>query len=344
MQSAKSATSVDGPSPAQVLLELTSAYWISQAIYVAAKLGIADLLMNSAKDCDELARATNAHAPSLGRVMRTLASVGIFTEVDGGRFALTPLAEPLQASSTDSIRGWAIMLGEESYRAWGEFLYTVKTGKPAFDQVYAMKRFEYLDRHPDVADVFNTAMAGLFRRVHTAVVKAYSFAGCSRIVDIGGGNGFLISLILRANPDLTATLFEIPTVVEDAKNHIEAAGLTSRCETMAGDFFASVPEGADAYLLAHVMQSFDDDRNVVILRNCRRAMPPRGKLLLVEPVISPGNAPSFAKLLDLHMLVVTGGRQRTEIEYRTLLGLADLRLTKIIATESGESIIEAAPV
>ena len=341
MQTGKSVKSVDELSPARVLIELTSAYWVSQAIYVVAKLGIADLLKYGAKGCDELARATNTHAQSLARVMRTLASVGVFTEVDIGRFGLTPLAEPLQASATDSIRGWAIMLGEESYRAWGELLYTVKTGKPGFDQVYNMRRFEYLDQHPDAADVFNTAMTGLFRSVHTAVAKAYSFAGCSKIVDIGGGNGFLISLILRGNPHLTGTLFEIPTVIQDAKKHIEAAGLTARCETVAGDFFVSVPEGGDAYVLAHVMQSFDDDRNVVILRNCRRAMPQHGKLLLVEPVISPGNAPSFAKLLDLHMLVVTGGRQRTEIEYRTLLGLANLRLTKVIATESGESIIEA---
>jgi hypothetical protein len=273
--------------------------------------------------------------------MRTLASIGVFTEVDTGRFGLTPLAEPLRSGAADSMRAWVIMLGEESYTAWGELLYAVKTGKPAFDQVYKMRRFEYLERHLDAADLFNTAMTGLFRSVHAAVAKAYSFAGCSRIVDIGGENGFLISLILRANPHLTGTLLDIPTVIQDAKKHIEAAGLTARCETVAGDFFVSVPEGGDAYLLAHVMQSFNDDQSVVILRNCRRAMPQDGKLLLVEPVISPGDAPSFAKLLDLHMLVVTGGRQRTESEYRTLLGLADFRLTKVIEAESGESIVEA---
>lgn len=341
MQTGKSEKSVNEPPPTQILLELTSGYWISQAIYVIAKLGIADLLNDGPKSCEELAQITNTHAQSLVRVMRTLASIGVFTEVDIGRFALTPLAEPLQASVTDSMRAWAIMLGEESYRAWSELLYTVKTGKPAFDLVYRMRRFEYLEQHPDAADVFNTAMTGLYRRVHTAVVKAYSFAGFSKVVDIGGGNGLLISLILMANPHLTGTLFEIPTVIEDAKKYIEAAGLAARCEMVAGDFFVSVPEGGDAYLLAHVMQSFDDDRSVAILRNCRRTMPQHGKLLLIEPVISRGNAPSFAKLLDLHMLVVTGGRQRTEVEYRTLLGLAELRLTNMIATESGESVIEA---
>jgi hypothetical protein len=198
-----------------------------------------------------------------------------------------------------------------------------------------------LDRHPDAAEVFNAAMTGLYRRVHSAVVKAYPFGGFSRIVDVGGGNGLLISLILEANPHLTGTLFEISAVIEDAKKSIEAAGLAARCETVPGDFFVSVPDGGDVYLLAHVMQSFDDDRSVVILRNCRRAMPQHGKLLLVEPVISRGDAPSFAKLLDLHMLVVTGGRQRTEVEYGTLLGLAGLRVTNVVATESGESVIEA---
>jgi SAM-dependent methyltransferase len=232
------------------------------------------------------------------------------------------------------------MLGEESYRAWGELLYSVKTGKPAFDHVYKMRRFEYLGQHPEAADVFNTAMTALFGHVHAAVVKAYPFSGFTKVVDVGGGNGFLMTLILKANPQATGVLFEAPAVIQDAKKNIEAAGLAGRCETVAGDFLESIPEGGDAYLLAHVIQSFDDDRSVTILRNCHRAMEKDGKLLLVEPVISPGNAPSFAKRLDLHMLVVTGGRQRTEAEYRTLLGSAGFRLTNVILTESGESVIE----
>ena len=331
---------VNERSPAQTLLQLTSGYWVSQAIYVVAKLGIADLLKDGAKTCADLAKVTGTDAQSLSRVMRALASVGVCTEMDGGRFGLTPLAGPLQTGVPDSMRAWAIMLGEESYRAWGELLYSVKTGEPAFDHVYHMRRFEYLGQHPDAADVFNTAMTALFGRVHAAVVKAYPFSGFTKVVDVGGGNGFLLTLILKANPHVTGVLFETPTVIQDARRYIEAAGLTARCDTVAGDFFVAIPEGGDAHLLAHVIQSFDDDRSVTILRHCRRAMAPHGKLLLVEPVISPGNAPSFAKLLDLHMLVVTGGRQRTEAEYRTLLGSAGLRLTNVIPTESGESIIE----
>ena len=327
-------------SPAQNLLQLTSGYWVSQAIYVVAKLGIADLLKDGSKSCEELAKATGTHTQSLSRVMRALASVGVFIEIDAGRFGLTPLAGPLQTGVHDSMRAWAIMLGEESYRAWGELLYSVKTGEPAFDHVYEMRRFEYLGQHPEAADVFNTAMTALFGRVHAAVVKAYPFSGFTKVVDVGGGNGFLITLILKANPQVTGVLFETPAVIQDAKNHIEAAGLAARCDTVAGDFFESIPGGGDAHLLGHVIQSFDDDRSVTILRNCRRAMAKQGKLLLVEPVIAPGNVPSFAKLLDLHMLVVTGGRQRTEAEYRTLLGAAGLLLTNVLLTESEESVIE----
>jgi O-methyltransferase domain/Dimerisation domain len=333
----------DTSPPGHALLQLTFGYWVSQAIYVVAKLGVADLLREGPKSGEELAMATGTHAPSLSRVMRALASIGVFAEVEGGRFRLTPLAEGLRTGVPDSVRALAIMLGEESYRAWSELLYSVKTGQPAFDRVYGVRRFEYFGEHPDAAEVFNEAMTALFGRVHTAVVKAYDFSGFDTIVDVGGGNGSLIILLLRANPRATGVLFETPAVVEDARRRIEAAGLAARCATVAGDIFESVPEGADAYVLAHVIQSFDDDRSVAILRTCHRAMAGRPKLLLVEPVISPGNEASFAKLLDLQMLVVTGGRQRTEAEYRALLGSAGFRPTGVIPTESGESVVEAVP-
>jgi SAM-dependent methyltransferase len=328
-------------SAALALLRLTSGYWISRAIYVVAKLGIADLLHDGPKSCEDLASATGTHAQALFRVMRALASVGVFTEIDGERFRLTLLAGVLGSGVPGSMRAWAIMLGEESYRAWGELLFSVRTGDPAFDQVYNMRRFEYLGQHPEAAEVFNDAMTALNGRVHASVVKAYPFSGFGKVVDVGGGNGFLLSLILKANPRLTGMLFETPAVIQDAKKHIEAAGLALRCEIEAGDFFESIPEGGDAHILSHVISSFDDDRSQRILRNCCRAMATRGKLLLVEPWISPGNEPSCAKLLDLHMLVVTGGRLRTEAEYRTLFASAGLRLTNVIAAESGESVIEA---
>jgi hypothetical protein len=197
-----------------------------------------------------------------------------------------------------------------------------------------------LGQHPEAAEVFNQAMAALFGWGHAAVVRAYDFSGLTRIVDVGGGNGWLLTLILKANPRMTGVLFETPAVIHDAQQHIEATGLAGRCDTVAGDFFKSVPENGNAYILAHVIQSFDDDRSVTILRNCRRAMAQHGELLLVEPLIAPGNEPSFGKLLDLQMLVVTGGRQRTETEYRTLLASAGVRLTRVIPTEAGEAVIE----
>jgi hypothetical protein len=322
---------------------MTSGYWISQMIYVAAKLGIADLLVDGPRTCEELTQATGAHAGSLYRLMRALASVGVFSEGDGGRFALTPLAALLRNGDPGSMRALAIMLGEESYRAWGDLLYSVKTGAPAFDRVFAMRRFEYLARHTDAASVFNEAMTGFFERVHTAVVKAHDFSRAGTVVDVGGGNGLLLALILKANPGVTGILFETPAVIPDARKHIEAAGLAGRCRVVPGDFFESIPEGGDTHVLAHVMQSFDDDRCRTILDNCRQALPRSGTLLLVEPVIAPGNEPSPAKLLDLQMLVVTGGRQRTRAEYAVLLESAGFRVARVVATDSGESVIEARP-
>ena len=327
----------------QTLLQLISGYWVSQSIYVAAKLGIADALRDGPRTCEELGTAVGAHARSLYRVMRALASVGVFAATDGGRFALTPLAELLRTGEPSSMRALAIMLGEESYRAWGDLLYSVQTGQPAFDRIFNIRRFEYLAQHPEAADVFNEAMTGLFGRVHASVVKAYDFSRAAKVIDVGGGNGLLLTLILKANPRTSGILFETPAVVQEGRRHIEAAGLARRCEAMPGDFFESVPEGGDTHVLAHVLQSFDDDRCVKILGNCRRALARNGTLLLVEPVIGPGNEPSPSKLLDLQMLVVTGGRQRTRAEYGALLESGGFRLARVVATDSGESVIEAQP-
>jgi SAM-dependent methyltransferase len=334
---------VNDKPPTQVLLQLASGYWISQAIYIAAKLGIADLLRDGPRTCEDLAQVTGTQARALYRVMRALASVGVFSEVSEGRFALTPLAELLRTGEPSSMRALAIMLGEESYRAWGELLYSVKTGEPAFDRVFRMRRFEYLSEHPEAAQVFNEAMTGLFGRVHASVVKAYDFSRAGKVVDVGGGNGLLLMLILKANPRTIGMLFETPAVVRDSRKHIEAAGLAHRCEVVAGDFFESIPDGCDTHVLAHVMQSFDDDSCSKILRNCRRSLVRNGGLLLVEPIVPAGNEPSPAKLLDLQMLVVTGGRQRTRAEYGAILEAAGFRLVRVIPTDSGESVIEAKP-
>ena len=329
-------------SRAPTLLSLIMGGWVSRAIYVVAKLGIADLLKPGAKTCADLAKATGVDPRSLFRVMRALASVGIFAEGGEGRFELTPLAEGLQTDAPNSMRALAIMLGEESYHVWGELPQSVVSGEPAFERVYGMRRFEYLGAHPKAAEVFDQAMTSLNRRVHASVVSTYPFSEMTTIIDVGGGNGSLLSLILQANPKARGVLLETPVVIESAKRHVESLGFAERCEFVAGDFFRSVPEGGDVYILLHVIESFDDDRCSTILNNCRRVMAKHAKMLIVEPIISRRNEPSAAKLLDLHMLVVTGGRLRTEGEYQALLTRARLRLTIVTPTDSGESVIEAA--
>jgi SAM-dependent methyltransferase len=210
------------------------------------------------------------------------------------------------------------MSGEEQYRAWGDVLHSVKTGEAAFTRVYNSEYSQYLAQHPEAAAIVSEAMAEFTTQVSTAVVAAYDFSQFSKLVDVGGGNGVLIISILKANPKLSGVLFDLPYVVEDAQKHIEAARLTGRCEVVAGDFFESVPSGGDAYILKSVIHDWDDDRALKILQNCHRAMAENGKLLLVEWVIPPGNEPFRGKLLDLHMLVVASGCERTEAEYRAL--------------------------
>lgn len=321
--------------PPQALLQMLTSYRVSQSIYVAAKLRIADLLNDGPRSSDELAKSSGSDSRALYRLLRMLASVGIFAEVDQGCFTLTPLAALLQTGAPGSLRAYAIMNGEDWFwRPWGELLYSVKTGKTAFDHVCGMGIFKYLAQHPEAAEIFNEAMTG-FTLTSTAVVAAYDFSGINTLIDVGGGQGALLAAILKANPQLRGVLFDLPSVIEGAKSLIEAEGVAERCELVAGDFFESVPGGAVAYILKFVIHDWDDDRAVTILKNCHRAVVEDGKLLVVEMVIPPGNEPFYGKLADLNMLVLSGGgRERTEAEYRALFATAGFKLTKIIPTQS----------
>ncbi len=328
------------PPPVR-LVQMMTGYWISQSIYVAAKLGIADHLMDGPRTSEELAAACQAHAPSLYRLLRGLASVGVFTEVDAGRFALTPTAEWLRTDHPDSMRALAIMYGEEQYQAWGGLLASIQTGAPAFDRRFGASYFHYLAEHPEPAATFNAAMTGWSAQVARAVVEAYDFSACATVVDVGGGHGTLLAAILTANPHLRGILVDLPHVAASATAFLGAAGVADRCQIIAGDFFEALPSGGDAYILAQILHDWDDERSFTILQNCRSAMAPAGRILIVELVIPPGNEPSLGKLLDLHMLVLLTGRERTEVEYRDLLAAAGFRLTRIIPTSSGASIVEA---
>jgi hypothetical protein len=331
---------MEGLPPQALMNRMLTGYWISQALYVAAKLGIADLLVDGPRSADDLAAATNTHAPSLYRLLRATASVGVFAEEAERRFALTPLAECLRSDVPGSQRGLAIMNGEEHYRAWGELLYSVRTGKPAFDHLYGMPCFDYLSRNPEPAAVFDEAMVGVHGRETAAMLDAYDFTGIGTLADIGGGNGSLLTSVLQKYPAMRGLLFDLEGVTARATERVRAAGLADRCEIKSGSFFESVPAGADAYLMRHIIHDWDDERASLILRNIHQAMGPESRLLLVEMIIPPGNEPSFGKLLDLTMLVLPGGKERTEEEYRRLYADCGFELTRIVPTDSEISVIE----
>lgn len=313
-------------------------YRLTQALYVVASLGVADLLGDGPKTADELAAATGANGDALYRVLRALASVGVFAETTERRFMLTPMAALLRQDHLVSLRGMILYAGDEPYRAWGALLPGVMTGDNPFAQVFGAQHFEYLAEHPASNEAFNQAMSASSRQAALAIVAAFDFSAAGRVVDIAGGQGVLIAAILHANPALHGVLFDQPHVVANALPLLEAAGVADRCELASGDFFAAVPPG-DTYTLRHILHDWDDERCVAILRSCAQALAPRGRILVIESIVEPGNDPSPAKFLDLMMFVMNGGRERTEEEYRRLFAVANLTLTRIIPA-GAESLIE----
>jgi hypothetical protein len=323
--------------------QLIAGYWHSQCVYVAAKLGIADLLKDGPVSSDDLAKKTKTHPPALYRLLRGLASLGVFAEEGERRFALTPAAALLRDDIPGSQRAMAIMMGEEHYKSWGELVSSVQTGKPAFEKIFGKPVFEFLSERPEQAAIFDRAMVGVHGRETSAVLDAYDFSAFSSIADIGGGNGSTLSGILERHPALHGTLFDLPGVIGRARQNVEKAGMSDRLHLVAGDFFESIPSGADAYFLRHIIHDWDDEKALRILENVRRAMGEEGRVLVVESVIPPGNDPCFGKLLDLTMLVIPGGQERTEDEYRTLFGKAGFRLSRIVPTQAEVSVIEGVP-
>lgn len=342
MQLQQQKTESQGPPPQMAMLQMTSGYWISQSIYAAAKLGIPDLLKDGPKSCEELASSTGTNARSLYRLMRALAQVGIFAEKEEGYFTLTRLSACIQSDVPGSVRAMAITLGEEHYKAWGNILHSMRTGTSAFEHEYGMPVFQYYAQNPESGKIFNEAMTSGSAAEKDEVIKSYDFSQFGKLVDIGGGQGSFIAAILNANPTLQGVLFDLPSVVESAPDEIKAEGVTDRCEIVGGSFYESVPSGADAYILKHVLHDWNDETSLTILKNCHRAMKENGKLLVVEQVVPPGNEPALAKFLDVNMMMLfTGGCERTEAEYRTLFEAAGFQLTKIVPTQTPVSVIEA---
>ena len=324
-------------SPHSALYGMVTGYYVSQAIHVVARLGIADLVAEGARDAEALAEQTYSHASSLRRVLRLLVTAGLFTEDHDGHFASTPTGDLLRADVPGSMRAAALLFGGITQRAWGDLLHSVTTGEPAFRRIFGMEPFAYLSEHPDEAANFDAAMAGHTSRIAGAVATAYDFAACRHVLDVGGGNGALLVGILQAHPTLKGTLFDLPQVIERALPGLREAGVADRCDAVAGDFFTKVPGNADAYLLKHVIHDWDDDRAVAILKCCRRAMGPAAKLVIVEGVyparVDRSDECRGAAANDVNMLVCTGGRQRSASEFRGLYTAAGLALTRIIPTE-----------
>lgn len=326
------------------MLEMMSGLWVSRAIYIAAKIGLADELKESPKTAAELAERTNTHAPSLYRVMRALAGVGVLVEDEEKRFRLTPLGATLRSDAPVSLRALAASeLGGVHYPSWGALLHTVQTGEAAFNHVFGTNCWDYLSKHPEDAKIFNQSMTELTRMAEAAILEAYDFSSAGKIVDVGGGHGGLLASILKRNPNLTGIIYDAPHVAEGAQKRMENEGLSARCEVKGGDFFQSVPAGGDTYIMKHIIHDWADKEAIAILQQIRKEIGEGGKLILIEQVVPEGNEPHLSKLSDLIMMIMVGGRERNEEEFSALFEASGFKLTRIIPTESPVSLIEALP-
>ena len=340
-----SPTSPDG-SPAVALRHLCTGFWIAKAVAVAAELGIADHFQDGPKTAADLALLVGAHPGALYRLLRGIAGVGVFAEDAQGRFTLTPLAALLLTDNPQSWRAAAMLNGAPwIWQPWGDLLYSVKTGKPAFDRIFGMEFDAYLAQHQDAAEIFQAFMLAATAEEALVVAPIYDFSGMTTVVDVGGGRGALLGAVLQANAHLRGVLFEAPHVIASARPVLEAQGVADRCQFVAGDFFEMLPAGGDAYILKWILVSWDDERAVAILQNCHRAMRANGKLLVVERIIPTGNEPFYGKLADLNLLVLYRGHHRTEAEYLTLFARAGFTLSRILPTHSPTefSVIEGVP-
>ncbi|MCB9193176.1 MAG: methyltransferase [Flavobacteriales bacterium] len=332
------------PPPAQ-MLQLIMGFWTSCSIYVAARLNIADHLRSGPRTAEELAALTHAHGPSLFRLLRALCAVGVFTLDDRQRFALTPLGETLCQDVPGSLRAMAIAQLGDHYKAWGDLLHSVKTGGIAFDHVEGMPVWKYYETHPEDGLNFVQAMAGLTGAVIMNVLPVYDFTRFGTIVDVGGGNGALLSAVLDQAKHSKGIVYDEAHVVKETEVLLRERGSADRCTAVAGSFFDSVPAGGDAYMMKLVLHDWNDEQCVRILRNCAEAMGPDGVLLVLDAVIPTGNDPHPGKFMDLNMLVMTGGRERTQEEFAGLFKRAGLELSRVVHTHSPlVSIVEAVKV
>ncbi|MGI0490738.1 methyltransferase [Alkalinema pantanalense CENA528] len=331
--------------PQMLLSQMITGYWVSQCLYAAAKLNLADHLKDDPRSVSELATATHAHAPSLYRLLRALASVGVILEGESQTFTLTPLGFYLRSDAPGSVAGMALMMGDrEHYNSWGNIVHSVMTGESAFENLFGMQIFDYYAQNPQPAQIFDRAMSSFSAQEISGVLSHYDFSGIGTLVDVAGGHGSLLTSILQAYPTMQGILFDLPAVIAGAQSVVAQTPVADRCQLIAGSFFEPLPTGANAYILKHIIHDWDDARSIEILKQCRTALADNGKVLVVEQVIPPGNKPFMGKLLDVNMLVMCpGGKERTAEEYEQLFAAAGLRLTRIVPTPSMVSVVEGVP-
>lgn len=327
-------------SPREELNQMIAGFWRTQAVYVAVRLRIPDLLAAGPRTADELADETGSHARSLFRLLRALASSGVFREDVDHRFSLTPLSDCLRRDAPNSMAGLSWMRGDWQYRAWGDLLHNVQTGETAFNHVFGEPLFDFLRHTPENAAIFDQGMVGVHGRETEAMVAAFDFSDVEVLADIGGGNGSVLAAVLTKYPNLKAILFDRADVIDRARANLAHAGVADRVQFIAGDFFQSVPSGADAYFLRHIIHDWNNDQSRTILKNCRSVMPASGRLLLAEFVLPDGPEPFHGKWFDLAMMTVTGGQERTESEYRALLGECGFEWRRVVPTATELSVIE----
>jgi hypothetical protein len=322
------------PTPQQQMFQMLTGMWVARSISAAARLGVADQLAEGSKSVDDLAAATRTHAPSLYRLMRALASVGVFAEESSRRFRHTPLSELLRSSAPGSLKAVAgNIFGGSHHRSWGELEHSVRTGGIAFDHAHGMDVWKFFSQNPDEQRSFDDAMSEFTALFNPPIIKGYDFSKINLLVDIGGGHGALLASVAKANPRLRGLVYDQPHVAPGAAKRFEAEGLADRCSAAGGNFFESVPSGGDAYLMKLIIHDWDEPRAAQILRNVHKASKPGTKLLVVETVVPPGAEPGLAKLGDVNMLVMTGGRERTEAEFKELFNACGFGLLKVHPAE-----------
>ena len=326
----------------QHVFQIATGYIASTALHIATKLRIADRLADGPRPVEELATGSGVTEDGLYRVLRSLSSIGVFEETTPRTFANNLASATLRADVPGSTHPMVLWMADPFHlRVYADAMHSLVTGQPAADKTVGMPVFDYLTRDTELSEVFNNAMTAFSAFVIPSAIEAYDFSGIGTLVDVAGGHGQVLMSILEKHPQMRGVLFDLPHVIEGARPRIDGAGLSGRVTTAIGDFFKAVPEGGDAYIMKHIIHDWDDDRAVTILRNIAGAMTPGGRIILLESVLTPANQPDFGKLIDLEMLLMPGGRERTADEFRALFDRAGFRVTRIVPTKSPLSVIEA---